>query len=69
MGSPWVLLFWWLLFKSFFSNLSSAHLGYLHYVRALLRCCISLLRSSGPVQTVLALWVSVLVTLSLAAKL
>ena len=40
----------------FLSTLSNAQLGYLHLVRDLLRCCISLIRSSGPVQTVLALW-------------
>ena len=61
MDSPLGLLFLWLLFKSFLSTLSKAHLGYLHSVRALLRWCISLLRSSGPVQTVLVLWVSVLI--------
>ena len=45
---------------NFLSTLSSALLGYLHFARAFLNCCISLLKSSGLVQTVLALWVRVL---------
>ena len=53
---------------NFLSTLSKAHIEYLHLVRALLRCCISLL-SPGLVQTVLALWVRVLITFYLAARL
>ena len=44
-------------------TLSKAHLGYLHLDRASLRCWISLLESSSPVQTVFALWVRVPMTL------
>ena len=69
VGSLWVLLFSQLLFKSFLSTLSSAHLGYLHLVRTFLRWFISSLISSGLVQSVLALWVGVLITLYLAARL
>ena len=58
-----------LLLMNFLSSLSKALLGYLHLVRAFLRCCISLLRNSGLVQTVLALWVMVLITLYLATRL
>ena len=36
VGYPWVLMFWRLLFKSFLSTLSHAHLGYLHLIRTLL---------------------------------
>ena len=46
-----------------------AHLGYLHLTKASLRCCNSSLRSSGAVHTVLALWVSVPMTLYLAERL
>ena len=42
-----------------------AHLGYLHLTKASLRCCNSS-RSCHVVQTVLALWVSVPMTLYLA---
>ena len=72
LGSSQVLptlLFSWLLFMNFLSTLSSAHLGYLHLVRAFLQGYISLLRSSGLVQRVLALWVRVLITVYLAARL
>ena len=41
---------------------------YLHLTKAFLRCCNSLWRSSGPVQTVLALWVSVPMTPYLADR-
>ena len=66
--SSWILLSSWLL-KILLSTLSMAHLGYLNLVSALLRYCNSLVRSSGQVQTTLALWVSVLTTLYLAARL
>ena len=65
---PWVLLPSWPL-KTFLSTLSSAHLEYLHLVSTLLTWCNSLVRSSGPVQTTLALWVSVLTILYLAVRL
>ena len=54
--------------RNLLCTLSSAHLGYMHLVRAFLRCCISLLRSSGLVWTVFGLWVRVLITLYLAVK-
>ena len=57
---PFITLFWTLLM---------AHLGYLHLASASLRCCSSSFRSSGVVQTDLALWVSVPMTLYLAASL
>ena len=72
LGCLWVLstlLFSWLLLINFLSTLSKDHLGYLHLVRAFLRCCISLLRSLDFMQTVLALWVRVLITLYLATRL
>ena len=46
-----------------------AHLGYLLLTKASIRCCISFWKSSSLVQTVLALWVSVLMTLYITAKL
>ena len=61
------LLFSWLLLLNLHSLLSNPHLGYLHLARASLRCCISWLRSFGLLQTVLALWVRVLMTLNLYA--
>ena len=73
--SPWSVVPSWvlpssqMLFRNLLSTLSNAHLGYLHLDRAFLRCCISLLRGSGPVQTVFALWVRVPMTLYLAARL
>ena len=48
-----------LSFISLYCALFMAHLGYLHLTKASLRCCNSLLRSSGVVQTVSALWVTV----------
>ena len=51
---------------SLFSILSKAHLGYLHWVRAVLMWSISLWRNSGLLHTVLALWVRVLITLNFA---
>ena len=54
---------------SLFSTLSKAHLGYLHLVRAFLRCSFSFLSSSGLLHTVWALWESVLMTLNLAERL
>ena len=56
------------LFLINLSILSKAPLGCLHLVRASLRCCSSWLRSSVLVQTVLALWVRVLMTLCLATR-
>ena len=46
-----------------------AQLGYLHLTKASLRCCNSFWKSSGLVQTVLALWVSVPMTLYLVDRL
>ena len=66
-GVFWVLLSSQLLFRNLLCTLSIAYLGYLYLVRASVRCCISLLRSSGPIQTVFALCVRVLITLYLAA--
>ena len=54
---------------SLFSTLSKAHLGYLHWVRAFLRCSFSCLSNSGLLHTVLALWERVLITLNLAERL
>ena len=45
------------------------HPGYLHLPKAFLRCCISLWKGSGPVQTGMALWVRVTMTLYLAERL
>ena len=59
----------WLLFINSFCILLMAHLGYLHLTKASLRSCNSSLRSSGAVHTVLALWVSVSMTLYLAERL
>ena len=50
-----------------FPILSRAHVGYLHLVRTFLRCCCSVLSSSGVRQTALALSVNVLMTLYVAA--
>ena len=46
-----------------------AQWGFLHVTRASLRCCNSFWKSSGLVQTVSALWVSVPMTLYLADRL
>ena len=54
---------------SLFSTLFKAHLGYLHWVRAFLRCSLSCLRNSGLLHTVLTLWERVLITLNLAERL
>ena len=54
---------------SLFSTLSKAHWGYLHWVRAFLRCSFSCLSNSGLLHTVLALWERVLITLNLAERL
>ena len=54
-----------LLLITLFWTLLMAQLGYLHLPRASLRCFNSSLRSSGVVQTTLALWVSVPMTLYL----
>ena len=74
---PWVVSTWvillpspnLLLFVALFCILLMACLGYLHLTKASLRCCNSSFRSSGVVQTVLALWVSVPMTMYLAARL
>ena len=58
-----------LLFKNLLYTLLMAQWGYLHFTKSFLRCCYSLWRSSGPVQTVFALWVSVPMTLPLADRL
>ena len=50
-------------------TLLMAQCGYLHLTRASLRSCNSFWTSSGLVQTVLALWVSVPMTLYLADRL
>ena len=66
----WVLpLSSWLPFITLFCTLFMAHLGYLHLTRASLRCCNSLFKSPGVVQTVLVQWVSVPMTLYLADRL
>ena len=68
----WVLLLPFssqLPFITLFCTLLMAHLGYLHLTKASLRCCNSSFKSSGVVQTVLALWVSVPMTLYLAERL
>ena len=73
--SPWFMLScWmvpssWLLVMNLLCTLSKAHLGYWHLDRASLRCWISLLKNSSPVQTVSPLWVRVPVTLYLSARL
>ena len=53
---------------SLFSTLSKAHVGYLHWVSAFLRCSFSCLSNSGLLHTVLALWQRVLITLNLAER-
>ena len=45
-----------------------AQLGYLHLTKASLRCCNSFWKSSGLVQTILVLWVSVPMTLYLVDR-
>ena len=46
-----------------------AHLGHLHLTKPSLRYCNSSLRSSSVAQTVMALWVSVPMTLYLSERL
>ena len=58
-----------LSFISLFCILFMVHLGYLHLTSASLRCCNSSFKSPGVVQTDLALWVSVPMTLYLADML
>ena len=53
---------------SLFSTLSKAHLGYLHLVRAFLRCSFSCWSNSGLLHTVEALWDRVWITLNLAER-
>ena len=68
--SSWVLLFLSSqLLRAYLVTLSSAHLGHLYLVSVLLRSCSFLGSNSGPVQTTTALWVRVLTTLYLAARL
>ena len=50
-------------------TLHMVHPGDLHLSKASLRCYISLWKSSGPVDTVLALWVRVPITLYLIERL
>ena len=67
----WLLLIQsssWQLFIYLLWTFCMAHLGYLHLAKASLRCCNSSLKSSGPVQTILALWVRVPMTLYLAER-
>ena len=74
-----LLLFWlvgllllWssqLLFNTLFCTLLMAKAGQLHFPMAFLRYVNSFWKSSGSVQTVLALWVSVPMTLYLAERL
>ena len=60
----WLLPFYtWLPFTTLFWTLFMAHLGYLHLTSASLRCCNSSFKRPGVVQTDLALWVSVPMTL------
>ena len=68
----WVLLLplsCLLPFIALICTLFMAYLGHLHLMKASLRCFNSSLRSSGVVQTVLGLWVSVPMTLYLAERL
>ena len=70
--STWVLLLPFssvLPFITLFCTLLMACLGYLHLTRASLRCCNSSFKSSGVVQMVLALWISVPMTLYFAKRL
>ena len=53
---------------SLFSTLSKTHLGYLHLVRAILRCSFSCWSNSGLLHTVEALWERVWITLNLAER-
>ena len=59
----------WLLLRTLLCTLYMAWEGYLHFPIASLRCLISFSRSSGLVQTVFALWVSVPMTLYVADRL
>ena len=52
----------------FILNFCMAHLGYLHLTKSSLWCSNSF-KSSGPLQTVLGLWVRVPMTLYLAERL
>ena len=54
---------------SLFSTFLKAHLGYLHWLRAFLRCSFSCLSNSGLLHTVWTLWERVLITLNLAERL
>ena len=56
-------------FITLFCTLFMAHLGYLYLTRASLRCCNYSSKSLSVVQKVLALWVSVPMTLYLAERL
>ena len=72
-SSSWLLLLLpfssQLLLMYLFCILFMAHLRYLHFARASLRCSNSSLRSSGVIYTVLTLWVRVPMTLYLATRL
>ena len=65
----WLMFPFQLLLIYLFWTLPMAQLGYLHLTKAYLRCCNSFWKSSGLVQTVLAPWVSVPMTLYLADRL
>ena len=56
-------------FITLFCTLLMAHVGYLYLTKASLRCCNSSFKSSGVVQTVLALWVNVPMTLYFTERL
>ena len=77
MVTGWVPAVPWLLapsltslddLVSLFSTLFKAHLGYLQLVSAFLGHSISFWKHSGLLQTVLALWEKLLMTLYLAAR-
>ena len=59
----------WLLLMYLFWTLQRAQLGFFHLKRASLRCCNSFWKNSVLEQTVLALWISVPMTLYLADRL
>ena len=70
--APWLLapsLTWLEGLLNLFYTLSKTHLGYLHLVRAFLRCSFSCLSNSRLLHTVWALWERVLMTLNLAERL
>ena len=64
-GLLWLMSPSWLVLIYLFWMLLMAQLGYLHLTKASLRCYSSFWKSSGLVQTVFAIWVSVPMTLYL----